>query len=330
MRFTRRKFCTTLGAFPLLSLGSLGGVQAQTAGQYPNRPISLTLTVPPGGVSDSLFRALAKSMEPILGQSVIVEYRPGGGSLVGLNHLRGQKPDGYSLSMIGRSVLSRYWIANENIGFHPVDDLTWLSRVYGSAFAVVVKADSPFKTWADVITHAKAKPDSLSYGGFTAFGGMTHVAIEDIAQQEKLKMQYVPYKGDADALQAVMGDQLDFAVVAGTFKPLFEAGRVRPLVFLTNERHKDFPNVPTMKEAGYPVTVDASVGIAAPKGTPPEIVAYLEGVIQKAMATPDFTAMLDQTLQMPIYLDNKGFTEWARGQLQVERGIVDRFNLRER
>jgi len=327
MQFTRRNFCTVLGALPLLSLGS---VKAQTTGGYPSRPITLTLIVPPGGVSDSLFRQLAKSLEPILGQNVIIDYRPGGGSLVGLNHLRSQKPDGHSLAMIGRSVLSRYWIANENIGFHPVDDLTWLSRVYGSAFAVVVREDSPFKSWQDVIEYARANPDTLSYGGFTAFGGMTHVAIEDIAQQEGLKMQYIPYKGDADALQAVMGDQLDFAVVAGTFKPLYESGRVRPLVFLTPERQQQYPDIPTMTEAGYPVTVDASVGIAAPKGMAPETIAYLENAIQKAMASPAFVAMLDQTLQMPTYLDNQGFTDWAGKQLVAERDIVERFNLRER
>ncbi|MCK9512748.1 MAG: tripartite tricarboxylate transporter substrate binding protein [Pigmentiphaga sp.] len=327
MQVTRRKFCTALGALPLLSLG---GVKAQTAASYPNRPLTLTLIVPPGGVSDSLFRQLAKSAEPFLGQNVIIDYRPGGGSLVGLNYLRSQNPDGYSLAMVGRSVLSRYWITNQNIGFHPVEDLTWLSRVYGSAFAVVVRADSPFQSWADVVAYAKSQPDTLSYGGFTAFGGMTHVAIEDIAQKEGLKMQYIPYKGDADVLQAVMGGQLDFAVVAGTFKPLAEAGRVRPLVFLTPERQEQYPDVPTMIEAGYPVTVDASVGIAAPKGLPPDVVAKLEEVIQKAMATPEFVAVLDHTLQMPTYLDNQGFTEWAGKQIEVERDIVERFNLRER
>lgn len=324
MELNRRSFCAALGT---LTCTTVPGLRAQE-GSYPSRPITLVVTTPAGGVTDTLFRQLGDSAKAHTGQPFVVENRPGGGSLVALNHLRNQRPDGYTISMIGRSVLSQYWINDRKIGFHPIEDLTWISRINGSAFAIVVRADSPDKSWADIVARAKSKPGALNYGGFTAVGGMTHVAVVDAARKDGLQMQYVPYKGDTDALQALLSGSLDFAVVAGSFRSFAESGRVRPVAFLTEQRVPQFPQVPTLIELGYPVTIDASVGIAGPKGMPKEVVAYLEDVFKKAIQAPAFATMLDRTMQMPTYLDHQGFTAWAGKQLEVEREIVERFSLR--
>lgn len=324
MDISRRSFCAAAGA---LSCAVTPGLRAQD-GRFPNRPITMVLTTPPGGVTDVLYRQIAESAKAFTGQPMVVENRPGGGSLVALNYMRNQRPDGYTLSMIGRSVLSQYWITERKLGFHPVEDLTWIARINGSAFAIVVRTDSPFKSWGDIVARARSQPDTLNYGGYTAAGGMTHVVIVDASQKDGLRMQYVPHRGDADALQGLLAGSLDFAVVSGTFRSFAEAGRVRPIAFLTEQRLPQFPQVPTLTELGYPATVDASVGLAGPKGMPAEIVAYLEDLLHKAMQTPAVQAMLERTMQVPIYLDHRGFTAWAGRQLEVERVLVERFELR--
>jgi tripartite-type tricarboxylate transporter receptor subunit TctC len=317
----RRTFCAaTAGVAATQAFGSESA--------YPNRPVTLIVTTPAGGVTDALFRRLADICRGMTGQSFVVENRPGGGTLIAMNYLRGQRPDGYTISMVGRSVLSQYWINNGKLPFHPVNDLTWISRLNGSAFAIVTKADSKLKSWADIVAFAKQNPNKLSYGGYTAVGGMTHVAIVDASRKDGLQMQYIPYKGDAEVLQAVIGGHLDFAVVGGSFRGAYEGKQVIPLAFLTEQRVEEFPNVPTLKEAGYDVTIDASIGVVGPKGMAPEVVAKLEALFAKAVQAPEFKAMLERTMQMATYLDSRAFSQWAKSQLEVERGIVDKFDLR--
>lgn len=303
------------------------GLRAQEK-PFPSRPIVLIVTTPPGGVTDTLFRRLADTAQRLAGQPFVVENRPGGGSVVALNYLRNQRPDGYTISMIGRSVLTQYWINDGKIGFHPIDDLTWIARINGSVFGIVVRADSPFKSWGDIVAQAKKQPDTLNYGGFTAVGGMTHVPIIDAGRKDGLRMQYIPHKGDTDTIQSLLSGSLDFAVVAGSFRSFAESGRVRPVAFLTDQRVPAFPSVPTMTELGYPVVIDASVGIAGPKGMPDDVVAYLEGLFRKVVQAAEVVATLDQTMQIATFLDHRGFTQWATNQLTIEREIVDRFGLK--
>ncbi len=327
MHAARRRFCLSAGASLCLPL-PMGRAIAQST--YPDRPINLVLTVPAGGVTDVLFRKLADTARQYTNQPFVVSNRPGGGSLVAISYVRNQKPDGYTIMMIGRSVLSQYWIKSQNIGFDPVRDLTWISRINGSVFAIVVKADSPFKTWKDIVEFAKKNPNVLSYGGFASFGGMTHAPIVEAVKADGAQMQYVPFKGDGEVLQAVMSGTLHFAVMAGSFRPQVEAGNARLIALLTDRRIPQYPNVPTMMELGYPVTAEASVGIAGPKDMPPPIVAYLEDVFRKSMADPAFVEVLNATLQMPSYLGHAGFTDWAGKQLLAEKAIVDQFDLREK
>jgi tripartite-type tricarboxylate transporter receptor subunit TctC len=325
LNVSKRHFLKVLGAAAAVPARSI----AQHELDYPTRPVTMIVPFTAGGASDATFRALAEGFTRVTGQPMTVENRPGGGSLVMVNHLKQQKPDGYTLGFMSRAQFASYWVLDGKNAAHPLDDFTFVSAINGSVFALVTRAESPYKTLADVVAAAKANPGKLSVGNIGP-GTTHHLTALEFARIAGIDLIYPPFKGESDSNNAALGGHIDMAVSSGSVMPLVEAGRMRVLALATDQRLPNFPNLPTFADQGFPVTMDTTVGVGGPKGMDPRIVAKLDGVFRQITRDPAFNASLSKLYQPVKYMDTASYNRLVRERMQSEKVLVERYNLKQK
>ncbi len=295
------------------------------AGQtFPARPVTLLVTFPAGGPTDIAGRALAEATSKYLGQPVVVENRPGATGTLGAAALVNAKPDGYTVSMIPITVLRLPHM--ENVAFDPMKDIRYVMGVSGYVFAVIVRADAPWKTMADLVAAAKASPEKISYGSH-GIGGSVHLATEELSAAQGVKFNHIPFKGSADMLTAMLGGHLDVAVDSTGAVPHVAAGKARVLAVLTEKRTPVWPDVPTLTELGYGIVSTSPYGIGVPAATPPAVVKALHDAFRKGLEDPIHTQTLAKYNQPVWYLSTEDYTKWAREQYEKERKIINSLGL---
>ena len=203
---------------------------------------------------------------------------------------------------------------------------TVAGRILGQSIAV--PASSPFKTLKDFVTYAKANPGKVSYA-HAGVGGATHVGMEEFASVAGIQLNHVPYKGGAEALQGVLGGHVDALADSSSWAPHVEAGKLRLLATWGDLRTVRFKDVPTLRELGYDVVVDAPNGIGAPKGVDPAIVAKLRDAFKQAVASPEFKAVIDKLDAPLLYLDGPDYEKYVNTVYQKETVLIDKLKLRE-
>jgi len=323
-----RKRRRLLGAsFGLAAAGGIGRIEsafAQAAGGYPDRPITLICPWAPGGPTDAVVRALADAMGRTLGNKrILIDNKAGAGGALGPQSMaQGAKPDGYMLSQIPLGVFRLPYLTKTT--FNPITDLTYIIGVAGYNFGLVVRTDSPWKTWAEFIAAAKAKPGTMRYGS-PGIGTSLHTTMEDIGLREGIKWVHVPYKGTAQSTAAILGNEVD-AMVGSPPWGLIEGGKLRALSTWSLNRAPQTPNVPTLKEL-YGIVANSPWGIAGPKGMPPQIVKVLHDAIRKAMEEPAYLQILDKMGMETYYMSPEAFLEFARQQFVIEKELVERLGL---
>ena len=292
---------------------------------FPAKPVTLLITFPAGGPTDVAGRALAEATSKYLGQPVVVENRPGATGTLGAAALVNAKPDGYTVSMIPITALRLPHM--ENVAYDPMKDIGYVMGVSGYVFAVIVRADSPWKTMADLLAHAKANPDKVSYGSH-GIGGSVHLAMEELAAgQGGIRFNHVPYKGSADMLTAVLGGHINVAVDSTGAIPHVASGKLRALAVFTEQRTPVWPDVPTLKELGYGIVSISPYGIGVPAATPPAVVKVLHDAFRKGLEDPVHTKTLEKYNQPLWYLSSEDYTRYAREQFERERRIIERLGL---
>jgi tripartite-type tricarboxylate transporter receptor subunit TctC len=296
--------------------------QAQT---FPARPVSFIVPWPPGGSTDLVMRSLSVIAEKHLGQRIVIENKPGVSGTMGAQALAGAKPDGYTISQMPITVFRLPAMMKTN--FDPASDFTWIIHLTGYTFGVVVRADSPWKTWKDLIAHAKANPGKVTYAT-PGNGTSLHITMEDIAQREGIKWVQVPFKGYAEGAQALLGGHVDVHSDSTGWAEQVNAGRLRLLVTWGAQRTKRWPNVPTLKEVGYPIVSNSPFGLAGPKGMDPAVVKALHDAFKKAMEDPEFQKTLEKFDQEPYYLNSADYAAFAKKSIEEERVAVQRLNLK--
>ena len=225
-----------------------GGACAQA---YPARPVSLLVPWPPGGTTDIVMRSIAALAEKHLGGRIVIENRPGVSGTLGAQALaQGARPDGYTIAQMPITVFRLPAMMKTN--FDPATDFTWIIHLTGYTFGVVVRADSPWKTWADLVAYARANPGKLTYAT-PGNGTSLHMTMEEIAQREGLKWTQVPYKGYAEAAQGLLGGHVDAHADSTGWAEQVNSGRLRLLCTWGPARTKRWPDVPTLKDLGYPM-----------------------------------------------------------------------------
>lgn len=256
---------------------------------FPDRPLRLVVPFPPGGGTDIIARELALAINRTSGWSVVAENRPGAGGNLGVDAIAKSTPDGYSLVLGQTSNLAINPTLYRGIQYDPLKDLRPVALVATAPLALVVSANSPYKTLADLIDAAKAKPGVLNFAS-SGNGTVAHLTGEQLQQAASVKFEHVPYKGANQALNDLIGGQIQlFMASVPTALGQVRTGKLRALAVTSAERVAELPEVPTVKESGY-AGFDANTwfGLMVPAGTPDAVVATLNAAANKAMSTPEF------------------------------------------
>ena len=314
-----------LGAVALIATCiALPAAHAQSARNFPEKPIKLVIAFPAGGPTDVTMRQLAENAGKQLGQPVIIENKPGAGGTLPAQALQTVQPDGYTLAQMPLGVFRLPYTTK--INWDPVKDISYVINVTGYAFGIVVPADSPFKNWADFVAYAKANPGKLTYG---STGTMTspHLTTELIAQKAGIELQHVPYKGSADLMLATISGQLMAAADSTGFAQQVAAGKLRVLNTWGEKRLDKFPDAPTLKELGYDMVQNSPFGIGAPRGTPPEVVAKIHDAFKKAMEEPSYVAALAKYDMLPNYMSSADYTRFAQDTFGREKALIEKLGL---
>lgn len=314
-----------------VGLAALAGAlphAARAQAAYPSRPVRLILSFPAGGITDLTFRRIGERFQAITGQPMTIENRPGRG--VAVNALAVAEPDGYTVGIVGRSHLSLHHQLRTGLSFAPVDGITWISAINGSWFGLYVSATSPYRTVQDIVAAAKARPGDVKYGTAFGHGGLAHVPMEDFARLAGVQLLHVPFKGDNESIVQLVRNEIDMIVAGGSAMPFVQDNKLRLVAWLNPTRHPRLTQIPTMREAGYPVEVHAVVGVGGPRGMDPAHVAVLEQTFRRISGEKEFVDFLEANYQRPDFMSSAQFTDWARRQLPLEKEIVDKFNLAER
>ena len=264
--------------------GALGAAPAQQA--YPSRLIKITQGFPPGGNVDIIARILAHEMEKSLGQSIVIEAKPGLAGALAAEQIARSEPDGHSLLVLP-SAHPAYGALSKNVKYKVVDDFTWISVASFYPFMISVRKDSRFQTLQQLIEAARAKPGELKYGS-AGVGSILHTTVELIGNRTKTKFLHVPYRGEAPAITALLQGDIDFlAATTGPISPRVRAGEFRALAVTGKTRWRDFPNVPTVEQSGLAgFEVISWTGMAGPAKLPQAIVERLNSEVRKALAVP--------------------------------------------
>jgi tripartite-type tricarboxylate transporter receptor subunit TctC len=280
-----RRIAVTLAGVLLLVLSAHGGARAEN---YPDRLIKLVVGYPPGGPIDVTARILVQHLAPILGQTVIVENRPGATGTIAAKALAALEPDGYTI-MLGNAsslavmpAIARYRDYDSTKSFAPIAKLTEGYEV------LVVDPNGPAKTVQELVAYARAHPGKLNFGS-AGFGNLTHLSGELLKLRTGIDIVHVPYKGAPEAVTAMLAGQVHmlFGEVAGLL-PLVRDGQVRALGVASEHRNALAPELPTLIEGGLPDFVALTfTGVMAPAGTPPAIVDKLNGAINQVLAKPE-------------------------------------------
>ena len=320
---SRRRF--VLGAVGS-GIASLHGAAWSADPGYPSKPITLLIPFPPGGSTDRLLRVLAAVAGTAIGQPFVIESKPGGSTMIAAQLLARAKPDGYTIGVLPLSMNRLRLLGKTTL---ELKDFTPLARVGGQTFGIVVKADSPLKSIADVVRLAKEKPGAVSYGT-AGIASHTHVGMEDFSLMAGVKLNHIPFKGSSETANALLGDQIDLLVEAASWAPIVESGKMRVLAVWTEQRVASFPNVPTMKELGYDLVMTAPFGLGAPAGLDPQVSLKLREALKKAILSNEFKTEADKILTPVMYQDADEFLKFGQANFAVEKAMVERIRLKEK
>jgi tripartite-type tricarboxylate transporter receptor subunit TctC len=321
MKFRRAtKTASVLCAVAALLLAAFSPVPALAV--YPDRIVKIVVPFAPGGGTDVIARTLAQEMAKDLGASVIVENKPGAGTIIGTQAVAASEPDGYTLLM-GTFSHAVNLSLNAKLPYDPHRDFAAVALIARSFNFVVVNPGSTIKSIADLIAAAKADPDKLSYGTFGT-GTSAHLAGELFKDMAKVNLTTVPYKGSAPAITDLIGGQIQvmFTTVASAAS-LIEGGQLRALAVTSAERSPAFPQLPTVAEAGVPgYAAESWYGLFAPAKTPADVIDRLNRSAAKAVQSEAFKKLVVNEGLVMVARPPEELDRYVRGEEERWRKVI--------
>jgi tripartite-type tricarboxylate transporter receptor subunit TctC len=272
----------------LALLATAAGAAAQTAEDYPSRPVRIIVTQAAGSGMDIQARILAQRMSELWGQPWVVESRPGANGIIAMDAVAKAKADGYTLAYASVSVLTMNPFIYKSLPYNTLRDFAPITQTGVNPMGLVVSPALGVNSLGELIALAKAHPGALNFGSF-GIGNQTHLMGEMLSEAAGIKITHVPYKGQTPAITDLMGGQVEmvFTTLAGVTEHV-EAGRLRLLATFGEERDAAFPNVPTVRESGYPRVVIAGwSGLLAPAGVPQQVLHRLQNGVVQILALPE-------------------------------------------
>ena len=298
------------------------------AQEWPTKPVKFVSPYPPGGSVDPLARLFAAKLSVSLKQQFIVENRTGASGIIGTDYVAKSAPDGYTFVFIF-DTHAVHQALNPNLPFDPVKDFAPVMIVGTAPMAITTGAMKPYRTFADVIAAAKAKPDAVTLGN-VGNGSLAHLTTIVLNQAAGIHLVPVPYKGGGPLSTDLMGGQVELGMASTAAQAQHvRGGKMRALVLTGDKRSHTMPEVPTLREQGIDVVAHAWWGILAPAGTPRPIIDKLVSELNKALNLPDVKKMLGETLGMDVVaLSPEATQKWIVEQIARWGKVVRENNIR--
>lgn len=306
----------------LLAIALVPGAVANAQSTWPDRPIQLIVPFPAGGGVDVIARPFAEQFGAILGQPVVVAPRDGASGTIGTAAVASAKPDGYTLAFTPNGPITIQPHVIPTLAYR-FDSLVPVCQVFAVQYVLAVMPDSRFKSLADLVAAAKARPGDVKYG----YGGIAtnpHLAMSQLVLVAGVDMLAVPFRGDPQAILALRAGDVDAATmnIGGA-----KAQGLRILGTFAEVRQPEIPDVPTMKELGYPVVSSAFGGLFAPKGTPPEVARRIEGACRRIVEDERYRQTLRQLSQEPVYRNGADFAKVLADDFAIKGEVVRRAGI---
>ncbi len=317
----RQKFWVAALA-TVLALAS--SATAFAAESFPSKPLRIVVPVAAGGWGDLSTRVIAQKLSEELGQPVIVENRTGAGGLLGIRYVKNTPADGYTLVSTGGTMPIQAALSVDP-GFDPLKDFVGVGYLVRSPSVVVVGADSPDRSLADIMKRAKAGPNKISYGS-AGVGTATHIAAASFVKQAGIEMLHVPYKGNGAAMPDLIAGRIGLMFDAyGSSSSNLAGGRLRALAVTSTERLKVLPQVPTVAEQGVPgFSSYFWLGLFAPAGTPNDVVQKLSTALNRVLVNQQLKDRLQQDGTEPLAMSPAEFKEFFRKEVtQIDTLVKD-------
>jgi len=290
--FSRRAILAGLSALPLL-------VRAQS---YPSKPVSVVVPYAPGGTTDIVARLMAQALSASTGKNFLIENKGGGSTTIATGYVAKAAPDGYTLlaNEMTQTIVPALF---PKLSFDPIKDLSPVTVFAEAPYVLVVNSSVPVKNLRELVELAKAQPGKLNFASGGSASG-PHIAGELLKSVAGIEMTHIAYKGSGPALSDLLGGQVQVLITAApTVIGQMSSGRMRPLAVAHSKRLISLPNVPTAAEAGFPgFSIANWFGFAAPKGTPADVINYLNMEIQKVLSRPDVKEKLVAAGAEPVFM----------------------------
>ena len=318
--FKRAALSAVLG-FGLVA-GSVAQAQAET--KWPEQQVRILVGFSAGGTTDVLARIIAKELSDSFGQTVMVDNKPGAGSNIATEQTARAKPDGYTLMMMAITTTINQTLY-KNIRFDVEKDFVPVALVAKVPNILVANKDQPYNSVKELVDYAKANPEGVVYSS-SGSGTSMHLSGELFKQQADVQMLHIPYKGSGPAMTGLLGGEVHVMFDnMPSSAPHIKAGNLKPLAVTTAERSPTFPDVPTLKESGYPdYSVTSWFGIVAPAGTPPEVVAKLHDEIEKILEKPEVAEQLDGLGAVSEKMTSEQFGDFIKAETASWGAVINK------
>jgi tripartite-type tricarboxylate transporter receptor subunit TctC len=314
-----------------LALPALALLPRPAQAAFPDRPVRIIVPFAAGTSSDFQARMIGERMAPVLRQPVIVENRAGAGGVVGADAVAKAAPDGYTLLLGSNGPLTNAPVLQARLPYDPERDFAAVAMISRSPVTLSVRADSPFRTIADVLAAARAKPGDLSIGS-SGQGSATHFLIEQVMAAAGISMTHVPYRGSSQSVPDLIAGNIPLVMAEiSTILPLWQSGRARILAMSSAGRMPIAPEIPTLIEQGLNLTGGSWAGLVTAAGAPPEAVAALSAAVQAGLREPAYRARqaeLGAEIVAEAEQNPAGFAVWLRRERAEIRTIADRAGIK--